>query len=235
MAGHSKWATTKRQKAVTDAKRGVMFAKISNLIAIAARKGPDPASNPSLAMAIDKAKAANMPKANIERAIARVSDKSAAQLEEITYEAYGPSGAAFVIEVATDNRNRTLPEIKAVLSKSGGRLAEVGSVLFQFEQKGVITIADQSEEIMMAALEAGAEDVEEENGETFVYTAVHDLMSVRDKLATKNLKIISAELEYIAQNQLDLNDELQEKVIQIMNALDDLDDVINIYTNVALK
>lgn len=235
MAGHSKWATTKRQKAVTDAKRGAMFTKIGNLIAIAARKGPDPDSNPSLAMAIEKAKAANMPKANIEKAIARITDKSTEQLEEITYEAYGPNGAAFVIEVATDNRNRTLPEVKATLSKNGGRLAEAGSVLFQFEQKGVIAISDQSEEIMMTALEAGAEDVEEEDGETFVYTAARDLMPVRNELADRGLKIVSAELEHIAQNQLDLNDETQEKVVQIMDALDDLDDVVNVHTNVALK
>ena len=146
MSGHSKWATTKRQKAVVDAKRGALFTKIGNQIAIAARKGTDPNMNPSLAMVLDKAKHANMPKANIERAIARAADKTAAALTEETYEAYGPGGVGIIIEVATDNRNRTMPEVRNTLSKNGGRMADQGSVMFQFERKGVIVVAEKGEE-----------------------------------------------------------------------------------------
>ena len=146
MSGHSKWATTKRQKAVVDAKRGALFTKIGNQIAIAARSGTDPAMNPSLAMVLEKARHANMPKANIERAIARAADKSAAALIEEVYEAYGPGGVGIVIEVATDNKNRTMPEVRHTLDKSGGRMADPGSVMFQFTRKGVIEISEKGED-----------------------------------------------------------------------------------------
>ena len=131
MSGHSKWETTKRQKAVVDAKRGALFTKIGNQIAIAARAGQDPAMNPSLAMVLEKARHANMPKANIERAIARAADKNAAAMIEETYEAYGPAGVGIIIEVATDNKNRTMPEVRHTLDKNGGRMADPGSVMFQ--------------------------------------------------------------------------------------------------------
>ncbi|MCL2038368.1 YebC/PmpR family DNA-binding transcriptional regulator [Candidatus Saccharibacteria bacterium] len=135
MAGHSKWATTKRQKAVVDAKRGKIFTKIGNMIAIAARNGSDPTTNPALALAIDKAKAANMPNDNIKRAIERAADKSAAALTEELYAAYGPGGLAILIQVATDNRNRTLPEIKSILAKNGATLVDVAAVLYQFTKQ----------------------------------------------------------------------------------------------------
>ena len=179
MSGHSKWATTKRQKAVVDAKRGALFTKIGNQIAIAARKGTDPAMNPSLAMVLDKARHANMPKANIERAIARAADKNSAALVEEVYEAYGPGGVGIIIEVATDNKNRTLPEVRNTLSKNSGRIADQGSVMFQFERKGVIVIAEKGEDALMAALEAGAEDASEEDDGIEIYTAASDLMKVR--------------------------------------------------------
>ena len=163
MSGHSKWATTKRQKAVVDAKRGALFTKIGNQIAIAARGGTDPAMNPSLAMVLEKARHANMPKANIERAIARAADKSAAAMIEEVYEAYGPGGVGIIIEVATDNKNRTLPEVRHTLDKNGGRMADAGSVMFQFARKGVIEIAEKGEDALMAALEAGAADAVEED------------------------------------------------------------------------
>lgn len=232
MSGHSKWATTKRQKSIVDAKRGAVFTKIGNLIAIAARRGADPVINPSLAMAIEKAKQANMPKANIEKAIARVADKNAAVLEEITYEAYGPHGAALIIEVATDNRNRTLPEVKNILTKHGGRLADAGSVLFQFDQKGVMVVDQISEDITLAALEAGADDVLEEDGETIIYTESKNLMALRQKLIGAGLKVISAELEYIAKQDVELNAEDQEKIMNLMSLIDDLDDTVNVHTNV---
>lgn len=235
MAGHSKWATTKRQKAVTDAKRGALFTKIGNLIAIAARQGTDLESNPALVVAVEKAKAANMPKANIERAIARVADKNAAQLEELIYEAYGPEGSAFIIEVTTDNRNRTLPAVKSTLSKNGARLAETGSVMFQFAQKGVITVKSQSEDLMLAALDAGATDVEEEDESTIVYTDAKDLMPVRNQLADSGFEIEAAELEYIAQQQLTLDAKVEADILKLMDAIDDLDDVINVHTNVVFS
>ena len=140
MAGHSKWAKIKRDKGANDAKRGAIFTKLGNQIAIAARGGVDPTLNSALALAIEKAKAANMPGANIQRAIDRVADKNAAALEEITYEGYGPGGVGIIIETATDNRNRTLPEVKTALVKNGGRIADAGSVAFQFTRKGVITV-----------------------------------------------------------------------------------------------
>lgn len=232
MAGHSKWATTKRQKAVTDARRGAVFTKIGNLIAIAARRGTDPNANPALAVAIEKAKAANMPKANIERAIARISDKNAAQLEEITYEAYGPGGAAIVIEVATDNRNRTYPELRILVGKHGGQIADVGSVLFQFEQKGVIEAQPNTEENMLLALDAGAEDVEDEGDSLIIYTSAKDLMSIRANLIKVGLKVINAELNYIATAEIELSEEDEAKLMNLLNAIDDMDDVVNVYTNV---
>lgn len=232
MAGHSKWATTKRQKAVVDAKRGATFTKIGNLIAIAARRGADPEANPALAMAIEKAKAANMPKANIERAIARVSEKGADQLEEITYEAYGPGGAGIIIEVATDNKNRTFPELKSTISKLGGRLADAGSVLFQFQQKGVIVATPDNEEMILVALDAGAEDVQEEDDQLIVYTDPKELMAVRKRVIAAGMKVVSAELNYVPTVEVDLVEEDSDKLMSLLNAIDDMDDVVNVYTNV---
>ncbi len=232
MSGHSKWATTKRQKAVVDAKRGAAFTKIGNLIAIAARKGADPASNPALAMAIDKAKEINMPKANIERAIARVADKSAAVIEEITYEVYGQGGAGIIVEVATDNRNRTFPELKSTITKHGGRLAEPGSVLFQFDQKGVIEASPNNEDNFLLALDTGATDVQEEDDVLMVYTEPKDLILVRDKLLEAGLKILSAEISYVPKVELELSEVDSEKVLKLLDVIDDMDDVINVHTNV---
>lgn len=231
MSGHSKWATTKRQKAVVDAKRGALFTKIGNQIAIAARQGTDPAMNPSLAMVLEKARHANMPKVNIERAIARAADKSAAALIEEVYEAYGPGGVGIVIEVATDNKNRTMPEVRHTLDKSGGRMADPGSVMFQFTRKGVIEIFEKGEDAMMAALEAGAEDVTEEDEGSVIYTAASDLMKVRAALADAGLTITSAELQYVPNNYVPVEGEAAEKLEKLLGAIDDLDDVTNVYTN----
>ena len=231
MSGHSKWATTKRQKAVVDAKRCALFTKIGNQIAIAARQGTDPNMNPSLAMVLDKARHANMPKANIERAIARAADKSSAALIEETYEAYGPGGVGIVIEVATDNKNRTMPEVRHTLDKNGGRMADPGSVMFQFERKGVIVIAEKGEEALMAALEAGAEDASEEEDGIEIITSASDLMKIRDALKSQNLTITSAELQYVPKNYIPVEDDTEEKLNKVLDALDDLDDVTNVYTN----
>ncbi len=232
MSGHSKWATTHRQKAIVDAKRGAIFTKLGNQIAIAARGGTDPALNSSLAMAIEKAKAANMPSANIQRAIDRVADKNAAALEEIAYEGYGPGGVGVIIETATDNRNRTLPEVKTALVKNGGRIADAGSVMFQFTRKGVITIEGSGEDLLLAVLDAGAEDAVEEDGEIIVYTELKDLASVRNKLVEQGLKVKDAELRYIANTPIEIADmETAQKLMKMIDALDDLDDVVNVHTN----
>ena len=231
MSGHSKWATTKRQKAVVDAKRGALFTKIGNQIAIAARSGTDPNMNPSLAMVLEKARLANMPKANIDRAIARVADKAAAALIEEVYEGYGPGGVGIIIEIATDNKNRTMPEVRHTLDKNGGRMADPGSVMFQFTRKGVIMISDKGEDALMAALEAGAEDASEEEDGIEIYTAASDLMKVRSALIEAGLTVTSAELQYIANNFVPVEGENAEKLEKLLDAIDDLDDVVAVHTN----
>lgn len=231
MAGHSKWATTKRQKAVTDAKRGALFTKIGNQIAIAARSGTDPNMNPSLAMVLEKARLANMPKANIERAIARVADKNSAALIEETYEGYGPGGVGLIIEVATDNKNRTMPEVRNALNKNGGRMADPGSVMFQFDKKGVIFLAQKGDAVLESALEAGAEDVLEEEDGTTIYTAPSDLATVRKGLL--NYEISSAEISYVPKNTIEAGSEDLEKIEKLIEALEELDDVVSVHANLA--
>lgn len=232
MAGHSKWAKIKRDKGANDAKRGAIFTKLGNQIAIAARGGTDPSMNSALALAIEKAKAANMPGANIQRAIDRVADKNAAALEEITYEGYGPGGVGIIIETATDNRNRTFPEVKTALVKNGGRIADAGSVAFQFTRKGVITVEGTGEELLLQILDAGAEDAVEEDGEMIVYTDQKDLAAVRTALAEQGLTIKDAELQYVANTPIEIADsETAQKLLKVMDALDDLDDVVNVHTN----
>ena len=231
MSGHSKWATTKRQKAIVDAKRGAAFTKIANQIAIAARSGGDPTMNPTLAMVLEKARKANMPKANIERAIARATDKSAAAMIEETYEAYGPAGIGIIIEVATDNKNRTMPEVRNALSKNGGRMADPGSVMFQFARKGVIEIAEKGEDALMTALDCDAEDANEGEEGIEVITEATDLTKVRQALIDAGLTVENAELRYIANTSVPVSEDDAEKVDKLLNAIDDLDDVTNVFTN----
>lgn len=234
VSGHSKWSTIKRQKGANDAKRGAIFTKLGNQIAIAARGGTDPATNSALAMAVEKAKAANMPTANIERSIARVKDKSAAQLEEAMYEGYGPGGVAVLVEVATDNKNRTYPEVRSAFTKNGGNMAEPGSVSFQFSRKGVIRLKGTGDEMQLQAIEAGAEDVfeEPETSETVVYTTANELAKVRDALKSAGAEVVEAELTYVPNANNDISDpETARKVVNLMTALEDLDDVTNTHTN----
>ena len=231
MSGHSKWATTKRQKAVVDAKRGALFTKIGNQIAIAARQGIDPTTNSGLAMVLEKARLANMPKANIERALARVADKSAAALLEETYEAYGPGGIGIIIETATDNKNRTMPEVRHTLEKNGGRLADPGSVMFQFARKGVIFTPTKGDETMMIALEAGAEDIIDEPDGTTIYAPAGDLAKIRTALLDANLPISSAELQYVSTTTVPVEGDTATKVEKLLEAIDDLDDVTAVHTN----
>lgn len=232
MSGHSKWSTIKREKGLKDAKRGAIFTKLGNMIAIAARGGIDPTMNSNLYMAIEKAKEANMPAANIQRAIDRVNDKNAAVLEEATYEAMGPGGVGIIVETATDNRNRTLPELKTAVARHGGRIVEPGSVSFQFTRKGVIRLGTTGEDVLLKVLEAGAEDAVEEDGELVVYTELKELAKVRSGIVSGGLNILSAELQYVPNSVVDINDsETSEKVMNLLDAIDDLDDVINVSHN----
>lgn len=232
MAGHSKWSKIKRDKGANDAKRGAIFTRIGNQIAIAARSGTDPKMNPALALAIEKAKQANMPNANIQRAIDRVNDKNAAVLEEVTYEGMGPGGVGIVIEAATDNRNRTFPEVRNALAKNGGRIADAGSVMFQFSRKGVITVAASGEESLLIVLDAGAEDAVEEDGEIIVYTDQKELAKVRIAIIEAGLEVKDAELQYVPNATVEISDqETAEKLMKVLDALDDLDDVVSVHTS----
>lgn len=232
MSGHSKWSTIKREKGAKDAKRGAIFTKIGNQIAIAARGGIDPTMNSALAMAIEKAKQANMPAANIQRAIDRVADKNAAVLEEITYEGMGPGGVGIIIETATDNKNRTFPEVRNTLVKNGGRIADAGSVAFRFDRKGVITVQASGEDALLTILDAGADDAVEENGEIIVYTDQKDLANVRSAILEAGLVVSGAELQYISNSPVVIDDaETARKVVKLLDALDDMDDVVNVDSN----
>lgn len=232
MSGHSKWATTHRQKAVVDAKRGAVFTKLGNMIAIAARGGIDPTINSSLALAIEKAKSANMPLANIQRAIDRVADKSAVALDETVYEGYGPGGAGIIIETATDNKNRTYPEVRTALTKNGGTMADAGSVLFQFTRKGVIRVDATGEDALLTILDAGAADAVEENEGMTVYTDMKELAKVRTALIEAGLKVEDAELQYVANAPVVIdNPETARKLLKVLDAIEDVDDVVNVHTN----
>jgi len=232
MSGHSKWSTIKREKGLKDAKRGAIFTRIGNQIAIAARSGVDPTMNSTLYMAIETAKQANMPAANIQRAIDRVTDKNAAVLEQTTYEAMGAGGVGILIETATDNKNRTFPELKNALAKNGGRIADAGSVAFQFTRKGVIRVATTSEDALLTVLDAGAEDATEEDGELIVYTDQKELAKVRKAIIEAGLAVVGAELQYVPNAPVEISDvETAQKVIKLLDALDDLEDVVSIHNN----
>lgn len=236
MSGHSKWSTIKRAKGLTDAKRGAVFTRIGNQIAVAARGGTDPSMNSALAMAIEKAKAANMPLNNIERAIKRVSDKDAAQLHEVMYEGYGPGGVAILVECATDNLNRTYPEVKYAFSRHGGSIAEKGAVAFQFAHRGIIRVKGTGDDLMLSALDAGAEDVHEETGESIIYTEPKELAKVRDALKAAGLEVIDAELSYEPTNTIEITDEATAgKIERLMDSLEELQDVVETHTNFEIK
>ncbi|MDR1300471.1 MAG: YebC/PmpR family DNA-binding transcriptional regulator [Candidatus Nomurabacteria bacterium] len=235
MSGHSKWSTIKRAKGANDAKRGALFTKLGNQIAIAARGGADPKMNAALALAIEKARAANMPNANVERSIARAAAGSATALEEVVYEAYGQGGTAIIIETATDNRNRTFPDVRSTLNKNGGNIAESGSVMFNFDRKGVIQVAAVGEDALLAILEAGAEDAVEEDGEMVVYTGAKELAAVREKIIAAGLTVKDFGLEYVPKNQVAISDEATAgKLLKLLDALDELDDVVGVHTNADL-
>ncbi len=236
MSGHSKWATTKRKKAVIDAKRGKMFTKLIKEITIAAREGGgDPAGNPRLRLAIDNAKSANMPQDNIERAIKKATGElEGVTFHEFTYEGYATGGVALLVEVATDNKNRTVAEVRHLFSKGGGTLAETGSVAWMFNRKGVITLPKQEkteDEILEIILEAGADDLQTEEDFYEIQTSIESFETVRKALVEKNINIENASLQWIAQNFVAVSGEDAEKVIKLIEALEESDDVQNVYSN----
>jgi YebC/PmpR family DNA-binding regulatory protein len=239
MSGHSKWSTIKRQKEITDSKRGAVFTKLANAIALAAKSGGDPSTNFTLRLALDKARAANMPNANIQRSIDRGLGKlGGAAIEEVTYEGYGPGGIAVIVECATDNKNRTYPDVRLAFSKNGGNMAEPGSVMFQFTRKGVIRaqFKGDPDEAMLAAIDAGAQDAEVEDGELTIYTDAKQLAGVRDALGANGLTVKSAELSFVPNNTVEISDkETIRKVMNLMDALDDLDDVSGVHSNFDIK
>lgn len=242
MAGHSKWANIKRQKARVDAVKGKTFAKLSRAIIMAARQGvPDPAGNFQLRTAIEKAKAAGIPNDNIDRAIAKGAGTLGAdsdQLEEIRYEGYGPGGVAVLIEALTDNRNRTAADLRVAFSKNGGNLGETGCVSWMFAQKGVVTLKGQvdEDELLEASLEGGAEsyelvDVDEEPGAE-VITTIADLETLNQTLSDRGYSVVQAELRWIPENTIEVSDPDQARsLLKLMDALEDLDDVQNVTAN----
>lgn len=232
MSGHSKWETIKRAKGANDAKRGAAFTKLGNQIAVAAKGGADPNLNFALRLAMDAAKAVNMPTNTIDRAIQRVSDKSAAQVDEVIYEGYAQAGVAILVECATDNRNRTFPEVKSTFNKCGGAIAEPGSVMFQFTRKGYIRVNATGDDALMAALEAGAEDAQELSGELIIATDFKELAKVQSSIREAGLEIIEAKLTYQPNSLVTISDpETARKIMKLIDTLEDLDDVITTYTN----
>ncbi len=236
MSGHSKWSTIKRKKGAADAKRGKIFTKLIKEITIAAREGgADPGANPRLRLAIDNAKAANMPADNIERAI----KKATGELEgvtyiEITYEGYGPGGVAMLIEVATDNKNRSVAEVRHLFSKYNGSMGENGSVAWMFDRKGIVTLPIQNkteDEIMDIVLEAGAEDLQIEEDFFEVQTDIESFEPVRKALVASDLQIENASLQWIAKNTVSVSTEDAEKVMKLIEAMEDSEDVQNVYSN----
>ncbi len=236
MSGHSKWATTKRKKAVIDSKRGKIFTKMIKEITIAAREGGgDPNGNPRLRLAVDNAKSVNMPADNIDRAIKKATGTlEGASYHELTYEGYAPAGIAVVVEVATDNKNRTVAEVRHLFSKGGGSMAETGSVLWMFDRKGVITLPRQGkseDDLMEIILEAGADDLTTEEEYFEIQTALESFEPVRKAVVEKGLSIENASLQYIAKNMVAVKGEDAEKVMKLIESLEDNDDVQNVYSN----
>jgi YebC/PmpR family DNA-binding regulatory protein len=235
MGGHSHWSTIKRQKGASDAKRGQLFTRLSREISVAAKDGgQDATMNPRLRLAIDKAKENNMPADTIKRAIERGGPGDAASLQEITFEGYGPGGVAILIQTVTDNRNRTVTEVRLALNRNGGSMGESGSVAWQFESRGVIAIESdgaEPDEIALSAIDAGAEDVRVDSGFIEVITAPTDLDKVRRVIADSGVKIASAELSMVPKNSLPVDETTASSALKLLDILEDLDDVQKVYSN----
>ena len=236
MAGHSKWAQIKHKKAVVDSRRGKLFSKLAREIMVAARLGGgDPSANPRLRAAIEKARSFNMPKDNIEKAIKKGTGEleGGASYEELMLEAYAPGGVAVLIEAITDNRNRTTSEIRHIFSRAGGSIAEPGAVAWNFARKGLI-IVDKShseEEVMEAALEGGAEDIKVESEGYAVITLPEDFSTVKEAIEKAGLIIKEAQVTYIPVNTVPVDETTAEKILRLIETLEEHDDVQNVYTN----
>jgi len=236
MAGHSKWKNIQRRKNAQDAKRGKIFMKLAKEIYVAAKQGGgDPDANPSLRLAIDKAKAANMPNDNIERAIKKATgSQDGANYEEITYEGYGPGGVAVMVKCLTDNKNRTATSVRTAFNKNGGNLGETGCVSYMFERKGYIVIDGngiEEDDLFLEAIEAGAEELEA-SGEAFeIYTAPENLNNVKTALEEKGYKLETAEITWIPQTYTQLDETTAEKMYKLIDVLEDDDDVQEVFHN----
>lgn len=238
MSGHSKWSTIKRQKGANDAKRGQLFTKLANAITIAVRQGGgvgDPSSNPRLRLAIDTARGANMPKDNIDRAIQRAISKQAGEMEEVTYEGFGPGGFSIIVEAITDKKQRTTPEVKSKFDKLGGSMGTPGSVAYQFQQKGLITVSPNGtaiDDIFLIAADSGAEDLEEAGSEVLIYTRPEDLAKVRDALLKNNIEVKNAEFIRKPITIVEITDaEAAQRAVSFTEKLEELDDVQKVYAN----
>jgi YebC/PmpR family DNA-binding regulatory protein len=238
MSGHSKWATTKHKKAVVDAKRGKLFAKLIKNVEVAARTGGgDPAGNPTLFDAIQKAKKSSVPNDNIDRAVRRGSGKEAgaAQYENITYEGYGPGGVAVLVECLTDNRNRAASDVRVAFTRNGGSMADPGSVSYLFNRKGLVIVnktKDMAEDdVLLAVLDAGAEEVND-LGDTFeVVSEPTDMVAVRTALQASGIDYESADLAFLPSVEIDLDEDQARKVFKLIDVLEDSDDVQDVYAN----
>jgi YebC/PmpR family DNA-binding regulatory protein len=237
LSGHSKWSTIKRKKGAADAKRGALFGKLSRAITVAAREGGgDPEMNPPLGLAVSKAKDANMPNDNIQRAIDKGTGAGAdaETFERITYEGYAPGGVAVMVEVLTDNRNRAASDVRYVFSKNGGKLGTSGSVAYLFERKGVILVPKDSvdeDELMELAIESGAEDVEAMVSDYRVVTTPEDFTAVRDSLRGAGVEFENAEITMQPQNSIDLDAGTAKQTLKLIDALEENDDVQEVYAN----
>jgi YebC/PmpR family DNA-binding regulatory protein len=236
MSGHSKWATIRRKKAGIDAKRGKMFTRLIKEITVAARQGGgDPDGNPRLRLAIDNAKAGNMPADNIDRAIKKATGElEGTQFHELTYEGYGPGGIAILVEVATDNKNRTVAEIRHLFSKNGGNMGETGSVAWMFERKGIITVkrdGKPEDEMMEVVLDAGADDLSTEEEFFEVTAALESFETVRKLLIGKKFHVENASLQWIAKNLVPVKGEEAEKLVKLIEGIEDSDEVQNVFSN----
>jgi YebC/PmpR family DNA-binding regulatory protein len=240
MSGHSKWSTIKRKKGAEDAKRGKIFTRVAREITVAAREGGgDPDTNPTLRLAIEKARAANMPKDNIERAVKRgTGELEGGQLEEVFYEGYAPHGVALLVKCLTDNRNRTLADVRRIFNRSGGNLAEAGAVAWMFDTKGYIAVARDDvdpDDIFMMAVDAGAADVEISDDFVEVYTEPGDLHVVRDSLAGSGLAIEDAELSQVPKTLMTVGEKETLQLMTMIEHLEELDDVQQVYSNLDIS
>jgi len=233
MSGHSHWASIKHQKGIADIKKGQAFSKVARLITLAAKTGADPTTNSKLRLAIEQAKSLNMPKENIDRAIKRgTGEIESEKLEEVVFEAFGPAGIAIIIEGITDNKNRSLAEIKQILTQNNGKLAGEGSVKWLFERKGVIMVKNgEKEKLEMAAIEAGAEDIYWHDDILDVFTKPEDLEKVKKNLEEKGTKIDSSSLDWVPKEMIEVKENEKETCQKLFEALDDNETVQDIYSN----